>query len=73
MPTILDSLFLKVVNYTSSPIEIKGGGGEGPQSGETFQIKNVYIAKGHQFRLFLAPHITKCSYMDAQSHQSILW
>ena len=39
MPTILDSLFHKVVNTTSSPIGV-GGGGE-PQSGGTFQFKKM--------------------------------
>ena len=33
MPTILDSLFHKVVNTTSIPIEVEGGGGGKPQSG----------------------------------------
>ena len=38
MPTILDSLFHKVINTTNSPIGV-GGGGE-PQSGGTFQYKS---------------------------------
>ena len=73
MPAILDSLFHKVVNTTSSPIEVEGGGGGEPQSGGTLQYKNCFMAKWLQFRLFLAPHVTKCSYIDAQSHQPVLW
>ena len=42
MPTILDSLFHKAVNITSSPIEVKGAGGGEPQSGGTFQYKKNY-------------------------------
>ena len=36
MPTILDSLFHKVVDTTSSPIGVEGGGGGESQSGKTF-------------------------------------
>ena len=36
MPAILDSLFHKVVDTTSSPIEMEGGGGGEPQSGGNF-------------------------------------
>ena len=39
MPTILDSLFHKVVNTTSSPIGVEGG--EEPQNGGTFQFKKI--------------------------------
>ena len=46
MLAILDSLFHLVVNTTSSPIGV-GGGGE-PQSGRTFQFKKIYMAKWHQ-------------------------
>ena len=31
------------------------------------------MAQWHQFRMFLALHITKCSYINAQSHQPGLW
>ena len=72
MPAILDSLFHKVVNTTSSPIGVGVGGGGEPQSGGTFQYKNFLMAKWLQFRLFSAPHATKCSYIDAQSHQPVL-
>ena len=48
------------------------GGGE-PQSGWTFQFKKVFMAKWLQFRLFTAPHVTKCSYIDDQSYQPVLW
>ena len=72
MPAILDSLFHKVANMTNSPIGIESGGGKEPQSGETFWYKNLFMVKWLQFRTFSAPLITKCSYMDAQSHQLIL-
>ena len=68
MPTILDSLFHKVVDTISSPIGVEGGGGEEPQNGGPFQFKKFYMAKWLQSRLFSAPHITKCSYIDAQFH-----
>ena len=48
MPAILDSLFHKVVNTTSSPIGVEGGGGGEPrsggepQSGGTFRYKFFY-------------------------------
>ena len=73
MPSILDSLFHKVVNTTSSPIGVEGRGGGEPRSGGIFQLKKVFMAKWLQFRLFSAPHVTKCSYIDAQSHQPVLW
>ena len=70
MPAILDSLFLKVVNTTSSPIGVEGGGAT---KWWALPIQKNYMAKWHQFRLFSAPHITKCSYIDAQPHQPLLW
>ena len=45
MPTILDSLFHKVVNTTSIPIGVEGGGGGEPQSGGNFLYKNFFMAK----------------------------
>ena len=72
MPTILDSLFHKVVNTTSIPIGVEGGGGVEPQSGRNLQYENFFMAKWLQFRLFSAPHVSKCSYIDAQSHQPVL-
>ena len=38
----------------------------------TSDIKTFY-GQWLQFRLFSAPHISKCSYIDAQSHQPVLW
>ena len=35
-------------------------------------IQKIYMAKWHQFRLFLAPHITKCSYINALSYLPVL-
>ena len=52
---------------------MEGGGGGELQSGGTFQFKKIYMAKWHHFRLFLVSHITKCSYIDTQSHQPALW
>ena len=62
-----------VVDATSSPIGVEGGISDGePRSGGTLRFKNIYMAKWHQFKLFSAPYITKCSYIDAQSHQPVL-
>ena len=70
MPAILDSLFYNVVNTTSKPVGVESGGGGELRSGENFRYKK-FMAKWLQFRLFLAPHVTKCSYIDAQSHQPV--
>ena len=73
MPTILDSLFHKVVNTTSSPIGVEGGGGGESRSGGTFQLTKFYMAKWLQFRLFTVPHITKinvASLMPSLTSQS---
>ena len=45
MPAILDRLFHKVVDTTSIPIGVERGDGGEPQSGGTFQFKEIYIAK----------------------------
>ena len=39
MPAILDSLFHNVVDTTSSPIRVEGGGGGEPRSGGTLRFK----------------------------------
>ena len=68
MPAILHSLFHKVVNTTSIPIGVEGGE---PQSGGNFQYNNFFMAKWLQFRLFSAPHISKCNYtMPSLNSQS---
>ena len=67
MPAILDSLFYKVVDTTRCPTGLRVRGGGEPRNGGLFQFKKFYIAKWHQFRLFLAPHITICSHINAQS------
>ena len=72
MPAILDSLLHKVVNTTSIPIGVEGGGGGEPRSGGKFRYKNFFMANWLQFRLFSTPHVSKCSYIDAQSHQPVL-
>ena len=71
MPAILNSLFHKVVNTTSSPIEVEGGWWWGATKWPDLPIKS-YKAKWLQFRLFSDPHITKCNCIDAQSHQPVL-
>ena len=43
LPTILDGLFHKVVDTTSIPVGVEGGGE--PWSGGLFQFKNFYMAK----------------------------
>ena len=73
MPTILDSLFHKVFDTTSSPIWMEGGGWWGAMNWRDLLIQKIHMAKWHQFRLFSAPHITTCSYINAQSHKPILW
>ena len=42
MAAILDSLFHKVVNNTSIPIGVEGGGGGEPQSGGILRYKKFY-------------------------------
>ena len=63
MPTILDSLFHKVVNTASSPIRVEGGGWWGTTKWWDLPIQKLFMAKWLQFRLFSAPHVTKCSYI----------
>ena len=55
MPTILDSLFHKEVNTTSSPIRVEGGGWWVVMKWQLFLFKKLknYMAKWHRFRL---PH-----------------
>ena len=60
MPTILDSLFQKVVDTTSSPIGMEGGGGGEPQSGGTFQYKKIIWPNGINsgcFRLHISQNV----------------
>ena len=61
MPAILDSLFHKVVNTTSTPIGVEGGGGGEPQSGETFRYKNFLWPNGFNsgcFQLQMSQNVT---------------
>ena len=53
MPTILDSLFHKVVNTTGSPIGLEYRGGGEPRSGGTFQYKNFLGPNGFNSGCFL--------------------
>ena len=58
MPAILDSLFHKVVNTTSSPIGVEGGGE--PQSGGTFRCKNFLWPNGFnsgRFQLHMSQNV----------------
>ena len=52
MPTILDSLFHKVVNTTSSPIGVEGGGVGEPQSGGNFRYKDLFWPNGFNLGCF---------------------
>ena len=72
MPAILDSLFHKVVNTTSSPIGVEGRGCWGATKWQDLPVQKLFMDKWLQFRLFSAPQDTKCSYIDAQSHQPVL-
>ena len=65
MPTILDSLFHKVVNTTSSPIGVEGGGWWGATKWQDPMIQKLFMAKWLQFKPFnfSAPRVTKCSYI----------
>ena len=59
MPTILDSLFHKVVNTTSIPIEVERGGGE-LQSGGNFRYKNLLWPNGFNsgcFQLHMSQNV----------------
>ena len=60
MPTILDSLFHKVVNMTSSPIGVEGGGSGEPQSGGTFRFKKLLWPNGFNsgcFQLHMSQNV----------------
>ena len=46
MPAILDSLFHNVVNTTTSPIGVEGGGGGEPRSGGTFLLTSFIWPNG---------------------------
>ena len=46
MPAILDSLFHKVVNTTSIPIGVEGGGGGEPRKGGKFRCENFLWPNG---------------------------
>ena len=72
MPVILDSLFHKVVNTTGIPIGVEGGGWWGATKWWEVPIQKLFMAKWLQSRLFSAPHVSKCSYIDTQSHQPVL-
>ena len=68
MPAFLDSLFHKVVNTTSSPIGVDGAGWWEATKRQDLPIQKLFMAKWLQFMPSSAPHVTKCSYIDAQSH-----
>ena len=60
MPAVLDSLFHKVVNTTSSPIGVEVGGEGEPRSGGTFRYKNFLwpndFNSGH-FQLHMSQNV----------------
>ena len=72
MPIILDSLFHKVVNTTRILIGVEGGGWWGATKWRELLTQKHFMAKRLQFRLVSTPHVSKCSYIDAQSHQPVL-
>ena len=60
MPAILDSLFHKVVNTTSIPIGVEGGGGGEPRSGRNFRCKNFLWPNGFNsgcFQLHMSQNV----------------
>ena len=74
MPTILDSLFHKVVNTTSSPIGVENWGGREPQSGGTFRFKKIIwpnVINSGCFQLYISQYAA--TYIDAYSHKPVLW
>ena len=76
MAAILDHLFHKVVNTTSSSIWIEGGGGE-PQSSETLRYKNFLWPNGFKsgcLQLHMSQNVsTSMPSLTSQSyHDSLL-
>ena len=73
MPTILDSLFHKVVNTTSIPIEVKGGGSHkvaGPSNSRKFIWPNGINSGCFQLHIsqnvaILMPSLTSQSCSDS--------
>ena len=62
MPAILDSLFHKVVNTTSIPIGVEGGGGGEPRSGRKFRYKNFLWPNGFNsgcFQLHMSQNVAR--------------
>ena len=62
MPAILDSLFHKVVNTTSSLIGVQGRGGGEPRSGETLRYKTVLWPNGFNsgcFQLHMSQNVAR--------------
>ena len=71
MPAILDSLFHKVVNTTSIPIGLEGGGGGELQSGGKFQYKNCLWPDGFNsgcFQLHMSQNVA--TWMPSLTSQS---
>ena len=69
MTAILDSLFHKIVSTTSSPLGMDGGGWWGAKQWLNLPIQKLLYG---QMASIQATHITKCSYIDAQSNQPVL-
>ena len=76
MSTILDSLFHKVVNTTSSSIGVEGGGGGEPRSGGTFQLKKITWPNGINsgcFQLHISQNVaTSMPSLTSQSFEDSL-
>ena len=70
MPAILDSFIYQPVNTTRTSIGVVGGG---HWVAMKWRRASIQKAKMVLIRVFWGPHVTKCIYINAQSHQSVLW
>ena len=74
MPAILDSLFHKVVNTTSIPIGVEGGGGWwGATKWQELLTQKLFNGQMASIQTVFSSTHLKCSYIDAQSHQPVMW
>ena len=70
LPAILDSLFHKIVNTTSTPIVVEGGVWWVATKWYRVPIQKFCMAIWCQFRLFSSPNITKHITLF---HQPVMW
>ena len=71
LPTILNSLFCKVVNTTSTPLGVEDSGGGELQNGELFQFKNFTWPNGINSGCFQT-HMSQNEAIYAQSRQPVM-